>query len=109
MTAVKTYRAEICMAGDLDAAKQVCREFCWDNGFCITATPTTFIYTGGEESGFIVRAINYPKFPAERTQILATMERLAAFLAERCCQRSYSIVADDITYWYTLDSPGVPK
>jgi hypothetical protein len=101
-----TFRAEICMAGDLATAEQVCREFCWQTGFCVTVMPTTFIYTAGEERGFIVRAVNYPRFPAEPVEIRQKVERLAAFLAERCCQRSYLVVGDDQTTWYTLDPPG---
>ena len=97
---VTTYRAQIFIAGNIDQAKQVCREFCM-SGLCVTVTPTTFIYTGGEEAGIVVGLINYPRFPADPTDILEKAEQLANLLRAKLCQHSFSIVADDTTIWST--------
>ena len=43
-----TIRFDIFMAGDINIAKQVCREYCFQVGFCITIEPVDYIYTGGE-------------------------------------------------------------
>jgi hypothetical protein len=63
MITADTIRFDIFMAGDLAQAKQVCREYCFNVGLCVTVEPLAFIYTGGEESGFRVGLINYPRFP----------------------------------------------
>lgn len=95
----KTYRAQIYMAGDIGQAKQVCREYCKKVGLCVTVTPTDFIYTGGEETGFVVGLINYPRFPAPPSAINEHATALANVLRLRLCQHSFSIVTDDKTYW----------
>lgn len=87
-----SFTASIYMAGDIAQAKQVCREFCLDVGLCVTVTPTTFIYTGGEEEGFIVGLINYPRFPALPQDITDKAQALAEFLRQRLFQHSYCIV-----------------
>ena len=60
---VDTYWVRIYMAGDLQIAKHICREFCMV-GLCINISETDYIYTMGEEIGFCVELINYPRFPA---------------------------------------------
>jgi hypothetical protein len=47
---------ELFMAGDVDHAKQVARRFCRDVPCCVTVTPTAYVYTGGEEAGFVIAA-----------------------------------------------------
>jgi hypothetical protein len=94
------------MAGDITQAKQVCREYCWEVGLCVTIEPTTYIYTAGEEEGFRVRLINYPRFPNNYDGLRARAVALAARLAIKCCQRSYTIAGPDTTEWFTLDAPG---
>lgn len=44
------------------AIEHICKEYCNETGFCVTVTPTKYIYTGGEEDGAIVGIINYPRF-----------------------------------------------
>jgi hypothetical protein len=95
----KTFEARIYMAGNIEVAKQVCREECFRRGLCVTVTPTDYIYTGGEESGFVVGLANYPRFPSRPDEIRDTAEELAAVLAERCCQHSFMIVKPDCTTW----------
>lgn len=98
---VSTFRADIYIGGDIEQAKQVCREFCM-KGLCVTVTPTTFIYTGGEEAGVVVGLINYPRFPSTPTDIIDQATELAGLLRDRLCQHSYSIVTPNQTYWSTL-------
>lgn len=96
-----TYRAQIFMAGDIGQAKQVCREYCKKVGLCVTVTPTDFIYTGGEEAGFVIGLINYPRFPATPEIIEEHAVALANVLRVRLCQHSFSIVTDVNTYWFS--------
>lgn len=89
----------IYMAGDIHQAKQACREFCFDTGFCVTVTATTYIYTGGEEAGFTIGIINYPRFPDSTPNLLGRARELADLLRSRLCQHSYTIVGPDQTEW----------
>lgn len=99
MSTTETVRFDIFIAGDLAQAKQVCREFCFEQGLCVTVEPVAFIYTGGEESGVRVGLINYPRFPSDLERLRTRAHELADTLVQRLCQHSYSIVGPDVTAW----------
>lgn len=101
MKSVPTIRYDIFIAGDVEQAKQVCREYCFDVGLCVTVEPVTYIYTGGEEAGIRVGLINYPRFPANSEAIGETAHKLADLLMHRLCQHSYSVVGPDETTWFS--------
>jgi hypothetical protein len=96
-----TFWATIFMAGFVETAKQVCREYCFEVGLCVTVEPTLYIYTGGEESGFRVGLIDYPRFPKASDEILVHAEALADRLRARLCQHSYTIMIPAATIWRT--------
>ena len=98
----KTDYATIHIAGDYEQAKQVCREFTKREGQCVTVTPTTYIYTGGEEAGVTVRFVNYPRF--KDRDLLGTARWLADELKTRLCQWSYLIETPTVTHWIS-DKP----
>ena len=106
MQLVQTYRVVIYIAGDLAAIRQVVREYCYDVGACVTITPTTFVYTGGEEEGVAIGLVNYPRFPATVEELRTRAETLALVLLPRCNQRTALIVADDETRWLVIEPPG---
>jgi hypothetical protein len=95
-----SYQFDIYMAGDIEAAKRVCRVYCDEVGFCVNISPTVYVYAGGEESGFKVGLINYPRFPTDHQ---ATLWRHAFHLADQLRvalgQTSYSIVGPETTVW----------
>jgi hypothetical protein len=95
-----TYWVKIYMAGDIDVAKQTCREFCMI-GLCVNIHETDYIYTLGEENGFCVELINYPRFPTTSNDITNKATELADLLMERCFQGSYSLMTPEKTYWVT--------
>ena len=101
MEQANSFPISIFIAGDYDRARQFCREFCMDSGACVTVSPTSYIYTGGEESGVVVGFINYPRFPAAKDDILAKAEQLADDLMHGLCQHSYTIQTPNQTYWYS--------
>lgn len=96
-----TIRYDIFVAGDFDQAKQVCREYCFNIGLCVTVEPVAYIYTGGEEAGVRVGLINYPRFPSDEASIGASADALADLLMDRLCQHSYSIVGPSETKWFS--------
>lgn len=96
-----TIRVEIFIAGDLQQAMQVCREWCMEVGACVTVDPVDYIYTGGEESGVRVGFINYPRFPSDADALMSRAGALAERLMHRLCQHSYSIVGPENTIWFS--------
>lgn len=105
----QTIEVSIYMAGDLAQAKQVCREYCFAVGLCVTVEPLDFIYTGGEESGFRIGLLNYPRFPTDQGALLDRAYSLATLLMEKLCQQSYSIVGPTTTYWVSRRPADEPR
>lgn len=99
----------IYIAGDINVAKQAAREFCWDFGWCVTVTPTTFIYSGGEEDGVIIGVESYPRFPSSDITLMEKTEHFADILARRLCQKTYMICSKSKAKWYVRDLPFVTK
>jgi hypothetical protein len=99
MTTCPTVRFDIYMAGDIVQAKQVCREYCFEVGLCVHIEPVDYIYTGGEESGFKVGIINYPRFASSEGELRGRALALANRLMVRLCQHSFSLVGPGETEW----------
>ncbi|QIG69156.1 hypothetical protein EVB78_122 [Rhizobium phage RHph_N1_15] len=97
------------IAGDLQTAKQVCRQFCDRVGLCVTVTETDYIFTGGSEAGVRVGLINYPRFPKKRDEIEEQAFFLASMLRERLGQESFTIEAPDRTTWFSWRAQDVRK
>ncbi|MDX2005277.1 MAG: hypothetical protein SFU83_08370 [Meiothermus sp.] len=94
-----TFWADIYLSGPIDVAKQVLREDLLANPLCVTVTPTTFLYTGGEEVGYVVGVRNYPRFPEDSTSLSAKARRLAELLLDKTFQTSAMVVTPHKTYW----------
>ena len=91
---------KIWIAGDLEAIKAACSEFCM-SGLCVSVTPTEFIFTMGRETGACVGLINYPRFPSSERELVATATQLANFLLERLFQGSCTVEGPSQTTWIT--------
>ena len=101
----ETYWVKVFLAGPIDVAKQIIRREAKVDGLCVTIDPTTYIYTGGEEAGYVVGFINYPRFPKEQFEIWHRAEALARMLQEETYQDSFTMMAPDHTYFYTTRTP----
>jgi len=99
MEKVSTFYAKIYLAGDIDVIKQVCREYCYKKGFCVTINLTLFIYTGGEEFGVEIGCINYPRFPKSDDEILNSAMELAKLCRDAAFQHSYLVMTPSETIW----------
>jgi hypothetical protein len=53
----------------VEYVEQICQEYVNEIGWCVTVTPTKFIYSGGAEPGVNIGAINYPRFPSTKAEI----------------------------------------
>lgn len=96
ITTAKTYEANIFIAGDIHRIRELCGEYC-ERGFCVSITPTEWVYTYGRETGVIVGLINYPRFPRTPEEIKAKAIELAEMLIVSAHQGSCSIVCTDET------------
>lgn len=96
---VETKTIEIFVAGDFQEAKRICRRYCFNQGLCVTVSPTDYVYTGGEESGVIVGLRSYPRFPD--TEIAIHARNLAYELIEGLDQWSAMVVHPADTVWIT--------
>ena len=104
ITDIKTEKTDVItlyLAGDVDIATQACREFCFNEGLCVTVTKTNFVYTGGAEGGVAVGLLNYPRFPSTEDELRATAHDLAFFLMERLVQHSVLVVGPKQSIWMT--------
>jgi len=96
----KSYPVSIFIAGDITQIEAACQGYCDSEGYCVTVTPTNYIFTGGHEEGAIIGLINYGRFPAEPETILARSRKIADQLLNLVGgQESCSIQSPDSTIW----------
>lgn len=87
------------MSGPIEIAKQYLRAECLREGLCVTIEPTTFIYAGGAEAGFVVGFVNYPRFPQMFGAINDRAMQVAEGLLDATHQHSALLVAPDYSRW----------
>lgn len=99
----QTKVVELFVAGDAAHAKQVVRRFCMERPCCVTVTPTTYVYRGGEESGFVVGFRNYPRFPSDAYDLRTLAADLGDSLRRELGQDSYMVVDHGgMTSWSSM-------
>jgi len=104
--AARAYKVEIFMAGNITLAQLFCEEYCNEVGLCVTVTPTTYVFTGGQEEGFIVGLINYARFATDnhekdRIDIWSHAMSLADRLKTALGQGSYTVQNDKVSHFYS--------
>lgn len=97
-----THRCNIYASGPISEAEQVIRKYCKDEGLCVTISPTKFIYSFGEEQGYVVGVINYPRFPKSEADVWVTASTLAKNLIDETHQGSILIETQSKTQWITI-------
>jgi hypothetical protein len=97
----ETINYKIYIAGDYNVARSTINKFCFENGSCFTITPTTYVYTAGEETGIIVGIINYPRLPKIDSELLELAEKVGELLRKELNQDSFTIEGPDFTYFYS--------
>lgn len=93
------------IAGNYDVARQVAREFTFKHGACLQLTKVDYCYTGGEEAGLTARVIAYPRFPKSSEVLFNEMKAFADILAEKLCQKSFTIETKSDTFYFLSDNP----
>ena len=77
---------------DLEDVSDVCQAYCDEKGFCVTVSPTEFIYKDGFEPGAVIGIINYPRFPNTIDELRARALELGKILLKEMDQERLSIV-----------------
>ena len=90
-TSIPSWTVRLYMAGSVRDAAKVVGAFVRRVGWCVNIRQTLFVYSGGQEDGFVVEAIAYARFPSDRATAEARMNELASLLCVECNQRSYTI------------------
>lgn len=103
MKAAETYWVRLYLSGPIEVAKQILREECARQGLCATIEPTHFVYTGGEEAGYVVGLINYPRFPSIPADIKDRAFLIARMLLDKTHQASCSVMTPTDTYFIVSD------
>jgi hypothetical protein len=97
----RTHQIRLYLSGPIDVAKQILRWECLDEGLCVTIEPTTFIYTGGEEAGYVVGLLNYPRFPSSPAKLSKRAREVMYALLEGTHQHSALMVGPTFSEWVT--------
>lgn len=100
-----TYQIRMYLSGPIEVAKQAIRAECLREGLCVTIEPTTFIYTGGEEAGYVVGLLNYPRFPQAEADLERRARALMYVLLEATHQHSALMVTPSTSEWVTRRKP----
>lgn len=103
-----SYPIQIWIAGDHAKAQELCRAYCDETGFCVTVTPTTYIYRDGQASGLVVGLINYPRFPQPEAELWDRAYTIALRLIDGLEQQSCTIQAPDKTLWISFREADAP-
>jgi hypothetical protein len=97
---VSTYWVKIYQSGSIETAKEIIRREAFPGGLCVTIEPTNYIFLGGEESGFVIGLVNYPRFPEEPQEILDRAKSLALKILDETWQISTMIMTPTETILY---------
>ena len=81
----------------IDEVKNFMQDYTDKTSFCVTITPTTFVYKGGRENGAIIGLINYPRFPKTKKELKRRAEEIANLCKNKYKQKRVSIEYQDKT------------
>jgi hypothetical protein len=81
----------------LSCVHDICQKYVDSIGWCVTVTPTKFLYKNGREDGAIIGIINYPRFPSTTVDIKERVEILAVKLLRDLHQLRLTIVDDSVS------------
>jgi len=95
----KTHFVKIYMSGPIEEAKQIIRKECLEEGLCVNVRKTDYVYTGGEETGFVVELLNYPRFPITPKALEDRASKLAIKLLDGTFQHSVLLMGPIKTTW----------
>jgi len=75
----------------VDRVYRTIQKYVDEIGWCVTVTPTKFIYKQGHEPGVIIEAVQYPRFPISEEKLRVRVIKLAEILLDKMEQNRLSI------------------
>lgn len=72
-------------------AQSICQNFVDNIKECVTITPTTFVYVGDNEPGFVVGFIRYPRYVNSKKEIQKRAIKLGMLLMKELGQNRVTI------------------
>ena len=75
----------------INELKDFLQKYVDKKSYCVTITPTNFIYKDGREKGAIIGLINYPRFPSNKKEIKRKAEEIASLCKDKYKQNRVSI------------------
>ena len=87
----ETITVTLWIAGDIEAIRNACREYCNEVKLCVSIKPCDYIYVYGAEAGAEITLINYPRFPEEEESLVLKAEKLGFQIALECHQGSFTV------------------
>jgi hypothetical protein len=97
-----SFPIQLFVTGDPIEIEQACQDYCDSIGLCVTVTKTNYIFKGGNEEGFIIGLINYPRFPKTMLDLFLIAEDLGKHLIETCNpEGSFTLQDNEKTFFYS--------
>lgn len=81
----------------MEYVKSICKDFCNNFQIGLTLTETTFCYVDGDEPGFVVGIVNYPRFPSNPSDLRKKAFSLGYLLIDKLKQQRLSIETPEKT------------
>jgi len=104
---IQTFEINIFISGPLAAIEDVCRAEMRREDYCVTVTPTRFVFGGGDQEGARVGLLSYPRKPCPDAVLRNRAEKLARELLDGLHQNTALIVDPDTTTWISVaEEPG---
>jgi hypothetical protein len=75
--------------------EEICQAYCNESGLCVSITPTTYVYTGGRETGVVVGIISYPRFPQMTEDLVGIAKEIGVRLLTELGQNRITITTPD--------------
>lgn len=82
----------------IDEVYDICQKYVNTIKYCVTVTPTKFIYVNGNENGVIIGLINYPRFPNTQKKIREISFNLSDIFLNQFKQYRISVTTPNKTY-----------
>ena len=98
-----TFTINIYIAGRDEAIRPLLSKYCLENRICFSLDNVDFPYLGGEQHGFRIGIINYPRFPREESELSEMAINLAKHLIEEAYQISATVVGPKETTFISRD------
>jgi hypothetical protein len=80
-----------------------CQQYCDEVGLCVWVTEGEYIYTDGNEHGYAVHLINYPRFPSTAEEVRGHARDLGKRLLFAMDQERLSIKTEEKTIMLSND------